>query len=36
MPMTLFLVVAILVLAWAFERKYQHVTVTVDSSAPTA
>lgn len=33
MPMTLLLVVAILVLAWAFERKYQHVTVIVESSA---
>jgi membrane protease YdiL (CAAX protease family) len=28
MPMTLFLLVAILVLAWAFERKYQRVTIT--------
>lgn len=45
MPMTLLLVVAILVLAWAFERKYQQVTVSppgpaeanhADQSATTA
>ncbi|HET6256542.1 MAG TPA: type II CAAX endopeptidase family protein [Puia sp.] len=30
MPMTLLLVIAILVLAWAFERKYQRVAVTAD------
>src|SRR5580658_8575790 len=36
MPMTLLLVVAILVLAWAFERKYQRVTITTGSeSTPT-
>jgi uncharacterized protein len=34
MPMTLLLVVAILVLAWAFERKYQRISVTVEPSAP--
>jgi hypothetical protein len=34
MPMTLLLVVAILVLSWAFGRKYQRVTVTVESSTP--
>jgi len=34
MPMTLLLVVAILVLAWAFERKYQRVTMTVEASTP--
>lgn len=33
MPMTLVLVVAILVLAWAFERKYQHVEVTTGSES---
>jgi len=31
MLMTLLLVTAILVLAWAFERKYQQVTITVES-----
>jgi uncharacterized protein len=34
MPMTLLLVVAILVLAWAFERNYQRISVTVEPSAP--
>jgi uncharacterized protein len=35
MPMTLFLFIAILVLAWAFERKYQRVIITTDfESAP--
>jgi uncharacterized protein len=33
MPMTLFLLVAILVLAWAFERKYQRVTITTEPKA---
>ena len=32
--MTLLLLTAILVLAWAFERKYQRVTITVEASAP--
>jgi membrane protease YdiL (CAAX protease family) len=37
MPMTLLLVIAILVLAWAFERKYQRITVTAEASpTPTA
>ena len=33
MPMTLFLLVAILVLAWAFERKYQRVTIAIETAA---
>jgi membrane protease YdiL (CAAX protease family) len=33
MPMTFFLLVAILVLAWAFERKYQRVTITTEPEA---
>jgi membrane protease YdiL (CAAX protease family) len=33
MPMTLLLFVAIVVLAWAFERKYQRVTVTTEPSS---
>jgi membrane protease YdiL (CAAX protease family) len=36
MLMTLLLLVAILVLAWAFERKYQRVTILAESSPPTA
>jgi uncharacterized protein len=37
MPMTLLLVISILVLAWAFERKYQRITETSDASpTPTA
>jgi|HubBroStandDraft_2_1064218.scaffolds.fasta_scaffold86204_2 membrane protease YdiL (CAAX protease family) len=35
MPMTLFLLVAILVLAWAFERKYQRVTITSEPEFST-
>jgi uncharacterized protein len=36
MPMTLLLLVAILVLAWAFERKYQRVTITAEpESSPS-
>lgn len=34
MPMTFLLFVAIVVLAWAFDRKYQHVTVTTEPSSP--
>jgi membrane protease YdiL (CAAX protease family) len=33
--MTLFLLVAILVLAWAFERKYQRVTITSEPESST-
>jgi uncharacterized protein len=36
MLMTLLLVAAILVLAWAFERKYQRVTITAEPTPDTA
>src|SRR5579863_2445516 len=36
MPMTLLLVAAILVFAWAFERKYQRVIVTAEPTAETS
>jgi membrane protease YdiL (CAAX protease family) len=36
MPMTLLLVIAVLVLAWAFERKYQRITITADTSPAEA
>lgn len=34
MPMTFLLFVAIVVLAWAFDRKYQRVAVTTEPSSP--
>jgi hypothetical protein len=36
MPMTLLLLIALLVLAWAFERKYQRVTVTTEGTPDTS